>query len=331
MSTAKIVFMLLSNMQSCILLEYFTSLPEISDYKENSIFTEALNLVNNLLDDIVQQTSIKEVHILRNYKLRKKKIRKVVYHITSPEKNIFSILKSFPKNSPLIFIAPETDGISLKIIKKINNKFFLLHSPPQMVELFSSKRETYKALQEKEIPCIPEKKPHEIKKNFIIIKPEHGAGSEEVYYLKKSNVTISTGVVCQEYYSGRKASFSMICKSGQSSVLGCNIHIMKKEKRRFFQVGSLIGGAEKYRNDFESLARKISQRFSNLYGFIGVDVVKFLDKWYVVEINCRFTSSYIGLKTVYGENIVKTIFNLYFQNVLSSPNIIVEKNKRLIF
>ena len=306
-------------------------MPEISNYKEKSIFSEALNLVDNLIVDIVEFTSIKKIHILRNYKLKKQNLKKVTYHLTGPNKNIFSILKSFPKNLPVILVAPESKGIGYKIFEEINKDFFLLHSNGEMVKLFSSKRQTFKLLKKKKIPCVPEKQPNQIKKNFIIIKPEYGAGSEKLYYCRNSTATIPPEMMCQEYFSGKKASFSMICIKGQFLVLGCNLHIIKKKKRRITQIGSLIGGAEKYRSDFELLATEISQKFLGLFGFIGIDVVMIKGRWHVMEINCRFTSTYIGLKKVYGKEIIKSIFDLYFNNILNCSKLIVRGKKKIIF
>ena len=135
-------------------------MPEISNYKEKSIFSEALNLVDNLIVDIVEFTSIKKIHILRNYKLKKQNLKKVTYHLTGPNKNIFSILKSFPKNLPVILVAPESKGIGYKIFEEINKDFFLLHSNGEMVKLFSSKRQTLKLLKKK--------KSHVCQKNNLI-------------------------------------------------------------------------------------------------------------------------------------------------------------------
>ena len=281
--------------------------------------------------DIVEFTSIKKIHILRNYKLKKQNLKNVTYYLTGPNKEVFSILRSFPKNFPLILVAPESKGIGYKVFEEINKHFFLLHSHGEMVKLFSSKRQTFKSLTKKKIPCVPEKKPNQIKKNFIIIKPEYGTGSEKLFYCRKSTVTIPPEMVSQEYYNGKKASFSMICIKGQFSVLGCNLHIMKKKKRRISQVGSLVGGAEKYRGDFELLAKEISQKFLGLFGFIGIDVVMIKGKWHVIEINCRFTSTYIGLKEVYGKNVIKSIFDLYFKNTLDHSKLIVRKEKKIIF
>ena len=231
----------------------------------------------------------------------------------------------------MILVAPESKGIGYKIFEEISKKFFLLHSQGEMIKLFSSKRQTFKSLKKKKILCVPEKQPHQIKKNFIIIKPEYGTGSEKLYYCRKPTATVPPNMICQEYYNGKKASFSMICAKGRFSVLGCNLHIMKKEKRRIVQVGSIIGGAEKFRGDFELLAKEISGNFLGLFGFIGVDVVIIKGKWHVMEINCRFTSTYIGLKEVYGKKIIKSIFDLYFKNILDHSKLIIRGKKKVIF
>ena len=54
----------------------------------------------------------------------------------------------------MILIAPESDQINIKILKKLNKKFNLLNSNYNIHKLFSSKKKTYEILSKKRIPVV---------------------------------------------------------------------------------------------------------------------------------------------------------------------------------
>ena len=87
----------------------------------------------------------------------------------------------------------------------------------------------------------------------------------------------------------------MLCKNGKSKVICCNEQLLNLKKEKIQQVGCIMGGLEKYRNEIKILANKISNNFKGLFGIIGVDIVMENKKWLIIEINPRFTSAYSGL------------------------------------
>ena len=72
-----------------------------------------------------------------------------------------------------------------------------------------------------------------------------------------------------------------------------------------------MGGLEKYRNEIESLANNLCEKFKDLFGIVGVDIVREKKKWLILEINCRFTSAYCGLNKSYSSSTIKEITNFY--------------------
>jgi predicted ATP-grasp superfamily ATP-dependent carboligase len=79
------------------------------------------------------------------------------------------------------------------------------------------------------------------------------------------------------------------------------------------------------------LAKQICNVTKGLFGLIGVDIIKQNGKWYVLEINPRFTSSYNGILECYGKETVFQITNLYLTKslILEEPKLM--KTKRIIF
>ena len=58
----------------------------------------------------------------------------------------------------------------------------------------------------------------------------------------------------------------MICKEKSIEVLSCSEQIIDIKNKRIFQKGLIIGGLEKYREDFRQLSKKIISRFPGFFG-----------------------------------------------------------------
>ena len=57
----------------------------------------------------------------------------------------------------------------------------------------------------------------------------------------------------------------MICKGKNAEVLSCSEQIIDIKNKKIFQKGLIIGGLEKYRKDFQKIAKKIISKFSGLF------------------------------------------------------------------
>jgi predicted ATP-grasp superfamily ATP-dependent carboligase len=91
--------------------------------------------------------------------------------------------------------------------------------------------------------------------------------------------------------------------------LSCNKQHVSSDSDTFSLKGVTINGMQAYRQRFETLARKVAKMLPDASGYIGVDVIvdAINDKIYVVEINPRLTTSYVGLHEAIGHNPAKII------------------------
>ena len=123
----------------------------------------------------------------------------------------------------------------------------------------------------------------------------------------------------------------MLCKNKNFVLISCNKQIIKIIGNNIIQEGIVIGGLEKERLEIECLAKQICKVTNGLYGLIGVDIIKNNGKWYVLEINPRFTSSFNGILECYGEKTVFQITNFYLTKnlILEQPKLM--KTKKIIF
>ena len=143
-------------------------------------------------------------------------------------------------------------------------------------------------------------------------------------WLKLSDLTVNNnnyqkkkGYLVQKFYNGKKGSFLMLCKNGKSKVICCNEQLLNLKKEKIQQVGCIMGGLEKYRNEIEKIANRISKNFKGLFGIVGVDIVIENKKWLIIEINPRFTSAYSGLNKSYSSLTINDITDFYVHKKLN--------------
>ena len=88
--------------------------------------------------------------------------------------------------------------------------------------------------------------------------------------------------------------------------------------------GTYLGGRlpyeTKYKDEAFEIATKAVEAIDGLKGFVGVDLIinndeKDVYSVYLLEINSRFTTPYVGLKQISSLNIGKSIIDLIDGNV----------------
>ncbi|MAI84065.1 MAG: hypothetical protein CMM91_03930 [Rickettsiales bacterium] len=138
-------------------------------------------------------------------------------------------------------IAPESQKIYQKIVYEVQHlKFNLLNSSLRCIEIFSSKIKTFKFLKERKIPYILsfENLDNITNKNKrYIIKPEYGAGSENIIFCKNFKKLsdeikkINYKFLIQYFYETEIASISVLFSKTNNMLISCNEQIIKKKKK----------------------------------------------------------------------------------------------------
>ena len=313
-------------MKNLILLEYFTSQSFFNPEKDKEILNEALNISDSIIKNFIKNNNVKKIYVIRNDKLKIIKSKKVETFHTNFRTTYLNVLEKIKNTNEILLIAPETNKISLKLYSSIPKRFKILCSDTVSLKIFSSKKKTLKILKESNIPAT--KITISDSNQKIVIKPNFGAGSDRVI-IKKGRFTLQNkDSLTQKLYTGKKGSFLMLCKNGKSKVICCNEQLIKISSNRIQQIGCIMGGLENHRSEIELLGKKLCESFKGLYGVIGVDIVKEKERWLILEVNSRFTSSYCGLSKSYGNSIINEITDFYFNEELkiSIPKIINKYN-----
>ena len=316
-------------MKNLLLIEYFTSKSNLDLRRDKEFVREGLNILNSIIKNFLKSKYIKNINLIINKKIKIIKSKKINYFFTSNSISYIDILNKFDLKNKAILIAPEIDKISLEFHSVLRKKCIILGSDQISLETFSSKFQTSKILSKFDIPAVKSYKNNpNIKKNFIF-KPDYGAGSSNVKIMKQNK--IEENYITQKFHSGKKGSFLMLCKNGKSKVICCNEQIINIKKQNIRQIGCVIGGLERDREEIEILGSNICKKFNGLFGIVGVDIVKNKKKWLVLEINPRFTSAYCGLQASYSNSTISLITDFYLTGEIKSSPTTLLKSSKYIF
>ncbi len=244
-------------------------------------------------------------------------------------------------------IAPESDGILIELSERVYEKHddgkLFIGSGYDATLIGTSKTLCFEALLAASIFTVPvyaaedlmqDTYFHSIDKQNIkqwVAKPEDGAGCEGIRIfdtLEALKAWISHDdrylhYLAQPYQQGVAGSFSMLCRNGKAWLLSCNRQHIVHENGCFKLTGVTVNGLLSYWLRFETIARKIAKMLPDALGYVGVDVIvdEDNDRIYVIEINTRLTTSYIGLSEALACNPAKLVLDCVLSDRFVMPNI----------
>jgi len=154
----------------------------------------------------------------------------------------------------------------------------------------------------------------------VVVKPANGAGCSglsvaesgkdlAVAFDKIRQETADGKVVVQEFISGVSASVSLI--STGTKTLPVSLNLQEVTLAGPSEVSSYRGGVVPIEHPLKdvafSSAKCLVESFVGLRGYIGVDFVLSGETAFVMEINTRLTTSYVGLRKVAGFNVAEAV------------------------
>ena len=229
------------------------------------------------------------------------------------------------ESNAALIIAPENDGIlfSLSVLVE-KTGVLLLGSDSDGVMVAGDKWECYRYFIEAEVPIpqtwrVNSNRAAKIaeKAGFpLVVKPIDGAGCDGVGLatdLPSLDHAISADVfkekdfLLQRYLEGRHYSVSMLVSGKASVPLSLNEQFLRIGPQFTYHGGCIVPGHSEFRRAIAAAKRAISL-IHGLKGYVGVDMVLSKGKWYVIEINPRLTTSYVGLRSVININLAKALW-----------------------
>ncbi len=152
-----------------------------------------------------------------------------------------------------------------------------------------------------------------------VIKPASGAGCSGISLvanekeiqqaLAKIEKEFSTRVVIQEFLHGVPASVSLVCTGQQALPLSLNLQdvILENPDGISSYNGGLVPLEHPLAIEAFETAKRAVESFGTLRGYVGVDIVLTGEKVFVLEVNPRITTSFVGLRRVSDMNIAESI------------------------
>ncbi len=229
----------------------------------------------------------------------------------------------------VILIAPECDRQLLQRCRWVERAGGRLLSPSaSFVELTSDKSATAQRLAAHGVPvplgidlaplepvdsCLPEQFPYP-----AVLKPQDGVGSLDTYLVASTHdwpaaARTDRSWRLEQYCSGQPISISALCGPRRTTLLPpCRQH-MHCDGTFHYEGGSyplephLVGRACE-------LARQTLSALPQPLGYIGIDMILgdegSVTGDVVVEVNPRFTTSYIGLRQATSVNLAETMLSM---------------------
>jgi hypothetical protein len=327
------------NKDSILVFEYFTA----SGEKDKCIISEAEALVFALLDDLADFNV--DLVINKSYEDAVKD-----YENVNPiliEGDVIDWLgENAVKFTRAIFIAAENNNNLFNITEILEkNNVRTYTSSAEACFRTSDKYETYEALPieipqprsfrfkidpkgywKRAIENLHEKWQAEdpLTPLRLIIKPLVGVDCENIVILEDiGDLTLDldktfvpgSRILVQEYIEGTDVSVSLISDGKKAVPISFNQQFIELKDDKGTYLGGKLPFDNKYKDEAVEIAVNAVEAMEGLKGFVGVDLIINADERdiysvYLLEINSRFTTPYVGLKQVASINIAKTIVDL---------------------
>jgi predicted ATP-grasp superfamily ATP-dependent carboligase len=256
-----------------------------------------------------------------------------VFYSQEPKKFLSNIAKI---NDAIYVIAPET-GQTLQSLVELVEKTgkVSLNCESSAIGKVADKAVLYETLLKNDAST-PKTVPlnindslkevnHAIKRELsypVVLKPTDGVSCgglsivKEDAQVEKAIAKIkaeysSKRFIAQELINGESASVSLLSTGKKALAVSLNEQNVKIAGPD--ADSSYDGGAVPFDHPLKyeafALAEKVVGSFSGLRGYVGVDLVLTEAKPFVVDVNPRLTTSYVGLRKVVGFNVAQALVN----------------------
>ena len=327
------------NNDSILVFEYFTA----SGEKDKCIISEAEALIFALLEDL--KDFQKDLVINKSYENVVGNFENV-NPIFIEEDIIDWLNDNAAQFNKAIFIAAENNNNLYHITKILeNNNVEIYTSSAEACLKTSDKYMTYEELS----GVVPQPRSFKFKidpKGYwkraienlhekwqgedpltplkLIIKPLIGVDCEDIVIIEKiEDLTLDldkifkpgSRVIVQEYIEGEDISVSLISNGKKAIPISLNKQFVELKDDKGTYIGGKLPYDSKYKQEAFEIATKAVECIGGLKGFVGVDLLINADEKdvysvYLLEVNSRFTTPYVGLNKITNFNIGKSIVDL---------------------
>lgn len=236
-----------------------------------------------------------------------------------------------------LIIAPETDNCLLKLQRQVEQAGKTnLGSTTEAIQITSDKLACAQHLLNADIATVPtysvthwQQQPFHSETGYII-KPIDGAGCTDTYHIKtQQSLTTHLDtldsqqqkqVVIQPYLKGVNASLSIVASQQTTDVLSINQQHIDIEQNQLSLSACTVSSelpSLPTQKEAQLIAKQVHHAIPGLNGFFGIDLICDEDKFWIIDINPRLTSSYCALNKHFNLNPMQYLINGSESNKLS--------------
>jgi predicted ATP-grasp superfamily ATP-dependent carboligase len=225
-----------------------------------------------------------------------------------------------------LVVAPEGGGVLEHLSSLVSEAgVCLLGSLPEAVAVAADKWECYRRFAQAGLPTPETTRVSPGAASVaaarlgypVVVKPLDGAACDGVGLASDEHALMralrlpalrrAEALLVQEYASGSAASVSLLVADGSSTVLSLNEQRVRPGIP-FAYDGGVASWPHLRRAQACELAQRAVALVPGLRGYVGVDLVLGEETCWLIEINPRVTTSYVGLRRVVGLNIAEAIW-----------------------
>jgi len=163
----------------------------------------------------------------------------------------------------------------------------------------------------------------------IVLKPIDGTSCSAISLVKTENEidvaiqkirkhSLNPQFIVQEYIDGLAASVSVISNGTKAVAISLNKQqiTLASAKGESCYTGGCVPLDHPLKDRALYLAEHLVESFNGLRGYVGVDVILADDSIYVVDVNPRLTTSYVGLHAACDFNVAKALVDAVVESIL---------------
>ena len=243
-------------------------------------------------------------------------------------------------------IAPEFDGILQTLCQAVEwlGKP-LLTSPASAVAVTGNKFNTYQHLKQHHITTVPTRlfiaetwasqdDAQQLEEELAglslagkveewLVKPVDGVGCTDSYILTNPDDfeqmrSRQGDYVIQPHIQGKKTSLSCLFKDGTGWLLCANLQHFDIINQQY-QLSKIIVNDDADVSSYKDLVDTIAHALPDLWGYVGIDFIETPEQLFVLEINPRLTTSFVGINAALGINVAENILQLLKGDPIIKP------------
>jgi tyramine---L-glutamate ligase len=280
------------------------------DRVSNSLLREGRAMRDAIAQDFVRCGH--RVLTLQDFRIPTGATGDIEYHSVDSFEDVRLVLEQLAKQAEkVLLIAPEIGGCLSQVAQWLSKWEDKLISPKgEFMRIASDKHLTRQRFSQHNVPIpdgfLVQKWDHQTLNQLpdpAVIKPVDGCGSEGIVYVAgklNSNVAMARPAIVESYIPGIPASVAAICNRN-------GIRFLPPVQQVFdrFPIGAFIDCVCPIDVDLQERAISLAERAMNAMpvtcGYVGIDLV-LADQGFehdvVIEVNPRFTSSYLKLREI---------------------------------